>query len=215
MTFEPINSKVVKASVSESAPLLSRRGAMLGYTGDVRFAPVTLGQGGVGGFLGRAVRGEQASMMSTQGNGEVFFGYLGLHQHVISLNNETLSVEADRLLVHDGSLTSATVFLGSQGGVRGAVRGAVSGQGLFTSELSGSGSVAVLAHGDVFEIPITSNSQIHVDPQAYVAHKGQVNVAISAKVGWREAVGRGSGEAFQLKLSGSGTVYVQASEEKL
>lgn len=28
-------------------------------------------------------------------------------------------------------------------------------------------------------------------------------------------VGRGSGEAFQLELSGSGTVYVQASEEKL
>jgi uncharacterized protein (AIM24 family) len=28
-------------------------------------------------------------------------------------------------------------------------------------------------------------------------------------------VGRGSGEAFQLELSGSGVVYVQASEEKL
>jgi uncharacterized protein (AIM24 family) len=28
-------------------------------------------------------------------------------------------------------------------------------------------------------------------------------------------VGRGSGEAFQLELSGNGAVYVQASEEKL
>jgi uncharacterized protein (AIM24 family) len=33
--------------------------------------------------------------------------------------------------------------------------------------------------------------------------------------GWREAVGRGSGEAIQLKVSGEGTVYVQASEQKL
>ena len=32
---------------------------------------------------------------------------------------------------------------------------------------------------------------------------------------WRDMVGRGSGEAFQLELSGNGAVYVQASEEKL
>ncbi len=38
---------------------------------------------------------------------------------------------------------------------------------------------------------------------------------MSASVGWRDAVGRGSGEAIQLKLSGDGTVYVQASEQKL
>ncbi|GAA3044632.1 hypothetical protein GCM10020000_25340 [Streptomyces olivoverticillatus] len=38
---------------------------------------------------------------------------------------------------------------------------------------------------------------------------------LSAAIGWREVVGRGSGEAFRLELSGNGTVYVQASEEKL
>ena len=39
--------------------------------------------------------------------------------------------------------------------------------------------------------------------------------SLSAALGWRDLVGRGSGEAFQLELSGNGTVYVQASEEKL
>ena len=48
-----------------------------------------------------------------------------------------------------------------------------------------------------------------------MAHVGQVNVDISASVGWRDAVGRGSGEAIQLKLTGYGTVYVQASEQKI
>ena len=38
---------------------------------------------------------------------------------------------------------------------------------------------------------------------------------LSTALGWRDMVGRGSGEAFQLELSGSGAVYVQASEEKL
>ena len=47
------------------------------------------------------------------------------------------------------------------------------------------------------------------------AHRGEVRNRLSAAVGWRELVGRGSGEAFQLELTGSGTVYVQASEEKL
>jgi uncharacterized protein (AIM24 family) len=56
---------------------------------------------------------------------------------------------------------------------------------------------------------------VHVDPQAYVAHRGEVQSKVSTSIGWREAVGRGSGEAFQLELTGNGTVFVQASEEKL
>ncbi len=42
-----------------------------------------------------------------------------------------------------------------------------------------------------------------------------MDVDIAVSVGWRDAVGRGSGEAIQLKLTGSGTVYVQASEQKI
>ena len=38
---------------------------------------------------------------------------------------------------------------------------------------------------------------------------------LSAKAGFRDVVGRGSGEAFQLKATGHGTVYVQASEERV
>jgi uncharacterized protein (AIM24 family) len=56
---------------------------------------------------------------------------------------------------------------------------------------------------------------VGVDPQAYVAHEGALDVDLAARVGWRDAVGRGSGEAFQLHVKGSGTVHVQASEIKL
>ena len=47
-----------------------------------------------------------------------------------------------------------------------------------------------------------------------MCHIGQINVDISANVGWREAVGKGSGESIQLKMTGAGTVWVQASEQK-
>ena len=113
------------------------------------------------------------------------------------------------------SVRFSTMFMGSQGGVMGMVRGQVTGQGLFTTTLRGHGSAAVMAHGGVIELPVTPQRPVHVDPQAYVAHRGEIRNKLSAALGWREFVGRGSGEAFQLELSGQGTVYVQASEEKL
>lgn len=214
-TFEQINNKVVAAAVAPGREVLARRGAMLAYTGDVGFSPVHTGQGGAGGMVGRMMAGEQVPMMVAQGHGTVHYGYRGLYVTIIELDGSgPLSVEADRLVAHDAALQSTVVFLGSQGGIRGAVRGAVSGQGLFTTQLHGYGTAAVLSHGGTIAIPV-GGRPVAVDPQAYVAHVGQVNVDIAASVGWRDAVGRGSGEAVQLKLTGQGTVYVQASEQKL
>ncbi|MFF5402067.1 AIM24 family protein [Streptomyces misionensis] len=216
MAFREINSKMVEATVLPGQRLFSQRGAMLAYKGDVSFTPsVQGGQGGVMSMLGRRVTGEVTPLMSVEGSGTVFFGHGGHHVHVIHLTGDTLYVEADRLLAFEGTLRQSTMFMGSQGGVMGLVRGQVTGQGLFTTTLSGRGSVAVMAHGGVFELPITPQRPVHVDPQAYVAHHGEVRNRLSTALGWREMVGRGSGEAFQLELSGNGTVYVQASEEKL
>ncbi|MFH9351899.1 AIM24 family protein [Kitasatospora sp. NPDC053057] len=216
MGFTRINGKMVEAQVVPGQRLFSQRGAMLGYTGDVRFTPnITGGQGGVMSMIGRRVANEDTPLMTVEGQGRVMFGHGGHHVHVIDLTGDTLFVEADRLLAFEGTLRQSTVFLGSQGGVMGMVRGQVSGQGLFTTRLEGHGSVAVMAHGGVFELPITPGQSVHVDPQAYVAHRGEVRNKLSTAIGWREMIGRGSGEAFQLELSGQGTVYVQASEEKL
>lgn len=216
MAFTQVNGKVVTTPVAPGQEILARRGAMLAYTGDVGFSPVHMGPGGAGGLVGRMVSGEHVAMMVAQGSGTVWYGYAGLYVTIIELDGSgPLSVEADRLVAHDAALQSTVVFLGQQGGIRGAVRGAVSGQGLFTTQLHGYGSAAVLSHGGTIAIPVDGSRTVAVDPQAYVAHVGQVTVDISASVGWRDAVGRGSGEAIQLKLTGYGTVYVQASEQKL
>jgi uncharacterized protein (AIM24 family) len=188
---------------------------MLAYVGKVHFAPtVTAGQG-IGGAIGRRMAGESEPMMHVTGQGSAMFGHRGLHVEVVELAGETLYVEADRLLVHDAALQAGTMFMGEQGGVRGVLRGAVSGQGLFTTTLSGHGSCAVLSHGGVIELPISPQRPIHVDPQAYVAHRGQVENRLTTAMGLREMIGRGSGEGFQLQLTGTGAVYVQASERKI
>lgn len=214
--FTQINSKMVEAAVVPGQRLFSQRGAMLAYRGDVTFTPNIMGgQGGIGSMLGRRLANEDTPLMTVEGSGSAMFGHGGHHIHVIQLTGDTLYVEADRLLVFEGSLQQSTMFMGSQGGLRGVIRGQATGQGLFTTTLTGHGSAAVLAHGGVFEIPITPSRPVHVDPQAYVAHRGEVQSKVSTSIGWREAVGRGSGEAFQLELTGNGTVFVQASEEKL
>ena len=212
MTFEQVNSKVVRVTVAPAAPVLARRGAMLGYSGRVAFRPVA-GQGrGVGGIVGAALAGESNPMMATEGDGAVYYGFRGLHVTVLELTGETLTVEADRLLAHDASLQTGVELIG-QGGVRAAVRGAATGQGLFTTKVSGYGAVALVSHGGSIPLPV-NGEPVSVDPQAYVGHVGALQVELSAKVGLRDVVGRGSGEAFQLKATGQGTVYVQASEQK-
>ncbi|HLL32394.1 MAG TPA: AIM24 family protein [Streptomyces sp.] len=216
MTFREINPKMVEATVVPGQRLFSQRGAMLAYRGEVTFTPnLAGGRGGVMSMIGRQLADEDTPLMTVEGNGTVLFGHGGHHVQVINLAGDTLYVEADRLLAFEGTLQQGTMFMGSQGGVMGMVRGQVTGQGLFTTTLKGHGSVAVMAHGGVLEIPITPQRPVHVDPQAYVAHHGDVRNKLSAALGWRDMVGRGSGEAFQLELSGSGAVYVQASEEKL
>ena len=224
MPLELVNSKVVKSVLAPHQNVLARRGSMLYYTGDVRFVPQSMGGsagampgvGGVAGMAGRMMAGEHVAMMAAEGQGEVFYGHAGLYVEVIELDGSSmLTVEADRLLVHDGYLQSSIVALTSQGGVRGAVRGAMTGQGLFTTQLTGQGSVAVLSHGGAIALQVgPDHPQVVVDPRAYVCHIGNIAVEISANVGWRDAVGRGSGEAIQLKMTGMGTVWVQASEQK-
>ncbi|MEV7023025.1 AIM24 family protein [Kitasatospora sp. NPDC093558] len=216
MAFRQLNGKLVEARILPGQRLFSQRGAMIAYTGDVRFTPnVTGGQGGVLSMIGRRVANEDTPLMTVEGQGSVMFGHGGHHVHVIDLTGDTLYVEADRLLAFEGSLRQSTTFLGAQGGVMGVVRGQATGQGLFTTRLDGHGAVAVMAHGGVFELPIVPGQPVHVDPQAYVAHRGEVRNRLSTALGWREFIGRGSGEAFQLELDGHGAVYVQASEEKL
>jgi uncharacterized protein (AIM24 family) len=216
MPFREITAKMVEARVQPGQRLFSQRGAMIAYKGDVRFTPnMQGGQGGLMSMIGRRVANEATPLMTVEGQGTVMFGHGGHHVEVIELDGDTLCVEADRLLAFDGTLEQGTLFLGSDGGVMGMVRGQVTGQGLFTTTLKGKGAVAVMAHGGIIRLPVAPDRPVHVDPQAYVAHHGDVRNKLSTALGWRDMVGRGSGEAFQLELSGNGAVFVQASEEKL
>ncbi|MFC9432864.1 AIM24 family protein [Nocardia sp. NPDC057030] len=233
--FEKVNGKVVKVNVGLAGGVAARTGAMLFYTGDVSFAPHQIpgGQGmgaGGGGLMrmaGRMMAGEHERTMLAQGTGEVHYGFAGLEVHVVHLQpGAVLRVEASRLLANTAGLQSSIVSVMSSGGgggggggimgaLRGAATGALTGQGMFTTQLSGHGAAVLLAHGGFLELPVGGPNPIVVDPQAFVAAYGNVQTELKTALSWRDAVGRGSGEAMQLHCVGQGVVYVQASEEKL
>jgi len=231
--FTKVNSKVVNVHVGQVGGVVARTGAMLFYTGDVAFAPhQTPGaaqMGGAGGLMrmaGRMMQGEYERTMLAQGNGLVHYGYAGLEVHVVDVSpGAVLRVEASRLLAHTAGLQASVVSVastssgGGGGGVmgmlRGAATGALTGQGMFTTQLSGQGSAVLLAHGGVIEMQVGGPSAVVVDPQAFVGAYGNVQTELKTAMSWRDAVGRGAGEAMQLHCLGQGTVFVQASEEKL
>ncbi|MFE7743316.1 AIM24 family protein [Nocardia sp. NPDC057455] len=232
--FEKVNGKVVKVNVAMAGGVVARNGAMLFYTGDVSFAPHQVpgaqGMGGMGGLMGlagRAMAGEHERTMLAQGNGEVHYGFAGLEVHVVHMQpGAALRVEASRLLANTAGLQSSVVSVMSSGGggggggglmgaLRGAASGALTGQGMFTTQLSGQGAAVLLAHGGFLELQVGGPNPIVVDPQAFVAAYGNVQTELKSALSWRDAVGRGSGEAMQLHCVGQGVVYVQASEEKL
>ncbi|WP_280256150.1 AIM24 family protein [Nocardia abscessus] len=232
--FEKVNGKVVKVNVGMAGGVVARNGAMLFYTGDVSFAPHQIpgaqGMGGMGGLMGlagRAMAGEHERTMLAQGNGEVHYGLAGLEVNVVQMQpGAALRVEASRLLANTAGLQSSVVSVMSSGGggggggglmgaLRGAASGALTGQGMFTTQLSGQGAAVLLAHGGFLELQVGGPNPIVVDPQAFVAAYGNVQTELKSAMSWRDAVGRGAGEAMQLHCVGQGVVYVQASEEKL
>ncbi|MEO8748867.1 MAG: AIM24 family protein [Allobranchiibius sp.] len=227
--FEKVNSKVVKVNLGLIGPVVARRGAMLFYTGHVTFSPHQIpgaggmGMGGLAGMAGGMVRGEHERTMIAQGKGEVHYGFKGLAVHVIDLRQGgTVTVDASRMLGYTASMQASIVSTQSQssggGGLRGALRGAatgaLTGNGLFTTQLQGQGVVVVVAHGEVMELQV-GQEPVVVDPQAFVGTIGSVQTKLASAMSWRDAVGRGSGEAMQLQCTGQGVVLVQASEEKL
>ncbi|MDN4521271.1 AIM24 family protein [Mycolicibacterium austroafricanum] len=231
MPFEKVNSKVVKVDVARAGGVVARTGAMLFYTGDVHFSPHQVpgaaqmgGLGGFGRMAGRMMQGEHEHTMLAQGFGDVHYGFAGLEVHVVDVQpGAILRVEASRLLANTASLQTSVVSVASSAGggrgvmgaLRGAASGALTGQGMFTSQISGQGSAVLLAHGGVFELQVGGPAPVIVDPQAFVGSYGDVRAELTAAVSWRDAVGRGSGEALQLQCQGQGVVYVQASEQKL
>lgn len=181
-------------------------GSMVAYDGAVTFKNAGMGAGdGFKAAFKRKMTGESLSLMEVTGSGTVYFAVDAQDITILELNNDTLHVEASQLLALVGQLRTDVKFTG--------LRGATSGQGLFTTTVTGTGSIAVLsAGGPIIALEVAPQYPLVVDPDAFVAFHGQLNQTFVTDVTWRSAVGGGNGEAFSLRFDGQGIVYIQPEE---
>lgn len=199
------SGKVIEVRLNNTA-VKAMSGSMVAYEGTVNFKSAGFGGGSglLAGIKQRAT-GESLSLMECQGHGRVFLAVNAQHVAVIDLHDEQLRVESRQLLALAGNLQTNVTFAG--------LRGASSGQGLFTTVVSGSGQVALLsAGGPLIHLEVTPQSPLVVDPDAFVCAKGNLQQSFITDVSWRTVVGQGSGEAFSLRWDGSGLVSIQPAE---
>lgn len=209
--YRQINEKMIEVTL-DNEEVFAIKGAMVAVQGDVAFSRAFTAGEGIQGMAMRAATNEGHALMSAKGRGKICYAYDGRFVTIVQVTGDTLYVEADNLLAYDARLTSGTMFLGNQGGVSGVLRGAVSGQGLFTTTLSGRGEAAILSDGNAIGLPVTPDVPLCVDPQAYIGHTGQLQSNIVTDVNWKTFVGQASGESYQIRFTGTGTVWIQASE---
>lgn len=205
-----VNEKLLQVEMADEE-VFAKRGAMIAYTGEISFSPAFLGDQSAQNAMMRTVTNENMALMKARGRGQVLYARLGLNVQIIALRGETLYIESDSVLAFDSRLRSGTVFQGNQG-AQGLIRGAATGSGLWTTTLEGQGEAAILSVGEAIGLEVNNEKPVFVDPNAYIGHKGNLSSQFIAAASWKTFVGQGSGETFQLKFSGTGTVYIQPSE---
>jgi uncharacterized protein (AIM24 family) len=200
------NGRRVLEAHLQNTSIRAISGSMVAYDGQVQFKSAGLGGGeGLMAGLKRKATGESLSLMDCTGSGVVYLALDAQDITLVELTNETLQVESRQLLALVGQLRMDVKFAG--------VRGAASGQGLFTTTVTGTGQVAILsAGGPLIGLEVSSQYPLVVDPDAFVAARGQLHQSFVTDVSWASVVGEGSGEPFSLRWDGQGVVYIQPAE---
>lgn len=185
--------------VALDGEVMARQGAMVAYQGQVDFA--YQGSGGVGKFLKKAITGEGLPLMKVTGRGDVFLANDAMEIHLVTLDNDSLTVNGANVLAFDSALTWDIKRVEGASMLAG---------GVFNTTFTGTGTVAITTHGEPVVLDV--DAPTYADIQSAVAWSTSLTTSVRRTAGAAALIGRGSGEAFQLAFSGQGFVVVQASE---
>jgi uncharacterized protein (AIM24 family) len=196
------NSKMLKVELN--GEVMARRGAMVGYQGQVQFQ--ALGAGGVGKWLKSKVTGEGVPIMKMTGKGDVFLANEAQDIYLIDLEgNDALSINGANVLAFESSLQYDIKMV--QG------MGMLSSAGLFNCVFSGQGRIAITTHGTPVVVQV--DQPTYADPQAAVCWSATLETGFhrAEQLGLGMLIGRTTGEAFTMSFAGQGFVVIQPSEQ--
>jgi uncharacterized protein (AIM24 family) len=198
--FTVQNPRLLKVELSETT-VMARNGAMVAYQGDVRFEHKG---GGLSRLIKKAATGESLKLMQASGSGELFLAHQAMLVHILRLDKDSMTVNGANILAFEAGIDWDITRV--KGGAAGMLAG-----GLFNVGLSGSGMVALMSDGEPMRLDV-AEAPTFADPSAAIAWSGGVSTNLKSDVQAKSLIGLGSGESFQLGLSGQGWVLIQPSE---
>lgn len=202
--FQLEKPNLLKVNLNNQSVMM-KKGAMVAYTGDVKYEREGILSKGVGNLLKKAMSGEGTSMMHASGTGCIYVADLEKRIRILYLENESLYVNGNDILVHENGIKSDVKMMKSVAGIIGG--------GLFQVKLEGTGYIAISTHGHPLTLQVKPGHPVYTDPNATVAWSSGLQPEIKADVSLKTFVGRGSGESIQMKFVGEGWVIVQPYEE--
>lgn len=183
----------------------SKMGAMISYTGDIKFEREKILEHGIGKMFKKAFTGEGTALMKAEGTGKLYLADQGKKIVIFDLKDDSICVNGNNLLAFEPTVKWDIRLMRK-------VAGMMSG-GLFNVLLEGNGKVAITTHFEPLTLKVTPGNPIITDPNATVAWSGTLTPEIKTDMSIRTFVGRGSGESIQMKFEGEGFVIVQPFEE--
>ncbi len=201
--FELEGDRVLEVNLNGA--IWTKTGSMIAYLGSVKFEREGLLQQGLGNMLKKAVSGEGTRLTKAAGNGKVYLADAGKKITILSLNNESIFVNANDVLAFESSLTYDIKMMRKMAAM-------LSG-GLFNARFHGSGMLAITSHYDPLTLRVTPQQPVITDPNATIAWSGNLSPEFKTDISLKTFFGRGSGESLQMFFQGDGFVVVQPYEE--
>jgi len=203
--FEVENPYTLEVNLNQRR-VWAKVGAMIAYTGQVKFIRESMMEHGIERMLKKMVTGEGSSLMKMEGVGRVYLADKGKRIQVLNLQpNETIFVNGNDLLAFEDQVQWNITMMRR-------IAGMMTG-GLFNIRLTGPGMVAITSHYTPITLLVEPGKPVYTDPNATIAWSGSLSPNIHTDISFRTFIGRGSGESIQLVFEGSGWVVLQPYEE--
>lgn len=182
------SSKMVKCTLGPEA--YAKRGSMVAYQGSVEFD--YKGSGGLRQMFEQKMTGQKLQLMRCTGNGEVFLAEDATDLHIVELNGQSLTVNANNVLAFDATLKTEIQRIESAG---------IPGGVMFSLLVSGQGTMVIMTHGTPVTIPVQGPT--FADVNAVVAWTAGMRVSVASQVRIQRNIYAGvSGEPAALQFMG-------------
>jgi uncharacterized protein (AIM24 family) len=201
--FELENSRLLEINLN--GMMWIKTGAMIAYTGNMKFEREGMMEAGLDKLLKKAITGEGVHLMKAVGAGKLYVAQGGKRISIINLQNESIFVNGNDVLAFEPSVKWDIKMMRRMSSMMAG--------GLFNVKLEGTGMVAITTYGEPVTLRVTKGQPVITDPNATVAWSGNLTPELRTDINFKTLIGRGSGESIQSVYTGEGFVVIQPYEE--